>query len=84
MFSTYLLHKLISDLEEESENQSFFFSEEACRQARRLVNENYCQVFRWTKKEDIFNVKVLVFPINMFSHWFAVLVVDPANLLEGK
>jgi Ulp1 family protease len=38
-------------------------------------------VKRWTKKLDIFEKDILVFPINAFKHWFCLLVLNPKYLL---
>ena len=56
--------------------------DEACELTKRIVCENYLNVKRWTRKDDIFSKDVLVFPINMFNHWFCVLVNNPGALLD--
>ena len=56
--------------------------EEACTIARKMVVDNYKVVQRWTRKEDMFSKKIVVFPVNLQNHWFSVIVVNPAALLE--
>ncbi len=52
-------------------------------QVRLKVKENYKNVKRWTKKLDIFEKEVLVFPINAFRHWFCILVLSPRGLVNS-
>jgi Ulp1 family protease len=52
--------------------------------AQKQVTMNYSQVQRWSKKDDVFRKDVLVFPINMFNHWFCVLVLQPGALLRER
>lgn len=47
----------------------------------KRVRENYKQVKRWAKNTDLFEKDFVVFPINAFSHWFCVIIVNPKNLL---
>lgn len=47
---------------------------------KEKVRENYNNVKRWTKNTDIFEKELLIFPINAFSHWFCVLVLNPRNI----
>ena len=39
---------------------------------------------RWTKKIDIFEKEILVFPINAFRHWYCILVLRPNSLLTNN
>jgi Ulp1 family protease len=50
-------------------------------QVKEKVKENYKNVKRWTRKIDIFDKDILVFPINAFKHWFCLLVLNPKYLL---
>ena len=48
------------------------------------MKENYIKVKRWTKSQDIFEKDYVVIPINAFSHWFCVIILNVKNLLTPK
>lgn len=82
-FSTYFFHKLISD------NFQYIFGDQVIanklprqyiKEIREMAEKNYCKVKRWTKGTDIFEKDILVFPINAFSHWFCVIVLNPNKI----
>ena len=52
--------------------------------AAKKVKENYQKVKRWTKSTDIFEKDYIVFPINAFSHWFCVIILNVGNILTPK
>lgn len=51
--------------------------------ARISVRKKYSLVERWNKKIDIFDQELLIFPINMISHWFCVFVYNPGALIKN-
>lgn len=80
-FSTFFMEKLIGDYVREEiiiEREMSFL----VNAVNQKVRDNYKNVARWTKKIDIFQRDILVFPINAFKHWFCIIVLHPASLLD--
>jgi sentrin-specific protease 7 len=83
IFSSFFLERLIGDYVKEE----FVYDKEPAflvQQVQAKVKENYKNVKRWTKKLDIFEKDMLVFPINAFKHWFCIIVLRPGSLLSAQ
>lgn len=83
LYSSFFLEKLIADFVREEvicdRNPAQLLA-----QVKERVKENYKNVKRWTRKFDLFEKDVLVFPVNAFRHWFCVLVLRPGALLGSQ
>ena len=82
IFSSFFLEKLIGDL---VKDEVIFDKEPGylSSQVKQRVTKNYKDVKRWTRRIDIFEKDILVFPINAFRHWYCILVLKPALLLSN-
>jgi Ulp1 family protease len=83
IFSSFFLEKLIGEYVKEEivyDKDPVLLLEQVQAKAR----ENYKNVKRWTKKIDIFEKDLLVFPINAFRHWFCIIVLRPGSLLAAQ
>jgi sentrin-specific protease 7 len=83
IFSSFFLEKIIGELVKDEviyDKDSLWLVE----QVRTKVKESYKNVKRWTKKIDIFEKEMLVYPINAFKHWFCILVLRPNSLISNS
>ena len=81
IFNTYLLDKLMNTKRLESADLE---DPDIGRWASRQVEANFESVQKWTRRIDLFEREVLVLPINMFKHWFCIVVTNPAALLSDE
>jgi Ulp1 family protease len=79
-YSSFFIEKLIAEFTREDivgERDATWLT----AAVQDKVLQNYKNVKRWTRRIDIFEKEVLVFPINAFRHWFTVIVLRPRCLL---
>jgi Ulp1 family protease len=48
----------------------------------KLIKGGPDSVVRWTKNQDVFEMDVIVIPVNADCHWFLIVVAQPGKLFE--
>ena len=82
LFNTYFITQLIgkdlmtdeAEMERIGKNVPLEFS--------LRVQRNYMAVHKWTKRVDLFEKQMVVFPVNMPGHWSLIIVLRPCGLVN--
>lgn len=82
-YSSFFVEKLIAEFAKEDsihdKDPSWLIAA-----VRERVHETYKNLKRWTRRVDIFEKEIVVFPINAFRHWFSIILLRPHALLTEK
>merc|ERR1712072_701443 len=75
MYSSYFYSRLKSKPRKKNKHKH-------ADKTKTKAEQEYERVKSWTKKIDIFEKRMLIFPICEESHWYLVIVCNPGHVLS--